>query len=67
MWGALPKGGGMYNQPYQTIQNMTVTSNVYDTVSYLRGLQGDNIHRLTNSQRVLLRWLMDMGINVLNG
>ena len=64
-WGALPCGGGMYDQPFVTMQNMTVLSNVYDTVSYMRNLHGDQIHRLTESQRRLIRWLIDQGISVL--
>ena len=57
----------MYDQPYETIQGMTVLTNVYNTVAYLRNLHGEQIHQLTDSQRRLLRWLMDQGINVLHG
>ena len=66
-WGALPDGGGMYDQRYRTMQNMAVLSNVYETVSYMRNLHGEQIHRLTDAQRRLIRWLIDQGISVLSG
>ena len=66
-WGTLPEGGGMYAQSYRMIQSMTVLSNVYDTVAYMRNLKGEQIHQLTDAQRRLIRWLMDQGIKVLNG
>jgi len=66
-WGALPNGGGLYDQPYQTMQNMSAQLNVYNTVAYLRTLKGRDIHRLTDGQRRTIRWLQDQGISVLNG
>ena len=55
----------MYDQPYETMQNMSTLLNVYSTVSHLRSLQGNAIHRLTDSQRRLIRWLLDNEIQVL--
>jgi len=49
------------------MQGMSVTLNIYDTISYMRTLKGSDIHRLTDSQRRLLRYVLDMGINVFNG
>ena len=63
-WRALPDDGGLNSQDYRKMRSMTMLSNVYDTVSYLRNLKGAEIHRLTNSQRRLIRWLMDEGISV---
>ena len=66
-WGTLPDGGGMNDQSYKTMQSMSVLLNVYNTVSYMRSLKGEQIHNLTDSQRRLIRDLMDQGIDVLNG
>ena len=63
-WGALLVSGGIYDQPYQTMQAMTAASNVYDTLAFMHNLKGRDIHRLTDQQRRIIRGLLDMGIRV---
>ena len=58
-WNALPEAGGLYVQDYRTIHLMTALSNIYDVVAHVRSLKGKEIHRLTDAQRKLLRYLMD--------
>jgi len=57
----------MFEQSYKRLQNMTVLSNVYSTISHMRNLRGEQIHSLTDAQRRLIRWVMDQGISVTNG
>jgi len=57
----------MFEQSYKRLQNMTVLSNVYSTISHMRNLKGEQIHSLTDAQRRLIRWVMDQGISVTNG
>lgn len=61
-WNALPESGGLYEQDYQTIYRMTVFSNINNVVAKVRGLKGKEIHRLTDTERKILRFLMDRGI-----
>ena len=58
-WNALPDSGGLYEQDFQTLYRMTATLNIYNTVSRVRQLKGKEIHRLTDSERKILRYLMD--------
>jgi len=57
----LPKDGGYLDQDAALMAEMTALGNVYDTVRYLRGLKGAEIHRLTHSQRRLLGYLRKEG------
>ena len=66
-WGALPDAGGMNDQDYKRLQGMSVSLNIYNTISYMKNLKGSDIHRLSDSQRRMIRWLLDQGISVLNG
>lgn len=43
------------------MHTMTILANVYDTVAHMRGLQGARIHSLSDSQRRLIKSLIDMG------
>lgn len=49
----------MYDQEYYTVHAMPILANVYQTVQYVRSLQGHDIHRLTPQHRRLLRYLLD--------
>ena len=58
----LPDSGGMFEQDYYLLQNMTGCANVHSTYSKLRNAQGKEIHKLTESDRQILRGLRDMGL-----
>ena len=61
-WHTLPEAGGMFDQDYRLVYRMTALSNIYDVVTRVRSLKGAEIHRLTDSERLILRRLMDYGI-----
>lgn len=61
-WNCLPETGGYYDQDHQTVYRMAVFSNIYAVVSKLRNAKGEQIHRLTEADRKLLRKLVDMGL-----
>jgi hypothetical protein len=63
-WNALPDAGGINDQYYATLRSMAILSNIYETIEYMRRLKGNQIHSLTDSQRKLIRWVMDQGIRV---
>lgn len=57
----------MLDQDYALITKMHALSNVHSTIQYLRSLEGDQIHNLTESQRRLIKYLLDNGMFNLNG
>lgn len=65
-WGCLPEIGGYLNQDYRTMRLMTSLSNVYYAISKLRNLRGEKIHTLTENDRKILKYLVDMGL-IFNG
>lgn len=61
---ALPESGGILEQDYQTVSRMDRLNNIYRAVARFRTARGEQIHSLTDSERVILRSLMDMGISI---
>ena len=61
-WNALPETGGMLDQDWRLIVRMNTTQNVYNTMSHLRNLKGDQIHSLTSGERKILTYLRDEGL-----
>ena len=61
-YGALPKVGGVLDQNYSMMHQMSVLSNVYDTLTRLRGLKGAQIHGMSSSERRLIKSLRDMDL-----
>ena len=61
-YGTLPESGGLLDQEYALIHQMDVASNVHSTLQRLSSLKGHNIHKLTNSERRVLRMLKDMDL-----
>lgn len=57
----MPVSGGMDRQNYRKMHTMTILLNVYDTVSHMRSLKGDRIHTLSDGQRRLIKFLLEMG------
>ena len=58
-WNALPEAGGIYDQDAALMYRMGVLTGIYRTVSKVRNMQGDQIHRLTAGERRLIRRLRD--------
>lgn len=61
-WHTLPDSGGYLEQDYFTMHRMNAYSNIYNTLRRAQALTGKNIHRLTEKERLTLRYLMDLGI-----
>lgn len=61
-WHTLPDGGGYLDQDYRRVFLMTALANVHIAVTRARNLKGKDIHKLTDSERLILRSLMDNGI-----
>ncbi len=51
---------------YGLVHRMKAADNVYRVVNRLRNAHGEQIHGLTDSERILLRALMDNGIELLD-
>jgi hypothetical protein len=58
-WKTLPDAGGLYDQDYQLMHRMNALTNVYNAVQRIKSLKGTQIHTLTDSERMILRYLMD--------
>jgi len=58
-YGALPRAGGILDQDWQLLNKMNVHSNIYNTVARLRGMKGTEIHKLTDAERRLIKYLRD--------
>lgn len=61
-WNTLPDDGNLYAQDYITMYQMTGFLNVYNVIARLKSLKGKAIHSLSDSERKLLKYLMDQGI-----
>jgi hypothetical protein len=58
----LPDDGGVYDQDYATLRTMRALGNVHGLITRIIGMKGAEIHRLTESDRRLVRYLRDEGI-----
>lgn len=59
----LPRDGGMGSQDYDLITKMRILENVYNAVTKMRSLKGDEINtRLSNGERVVLEEVQKMGL-----
>ena len=58
----MPDAGGVHDQDYTLMQRMAALQNVYRAVQRLRSSQGAEIHSLTDSERRVIRYLMDQKI-----
>ena len=61
-WRTLPDDGNLYRQDFQTMFRMNLTSNIYNAVLRIYSLKGNQIHDLTENERIILRMLMDNGL-----
>ncbi len=58
----LPDEGGINKQDAGTMFRMRVCQNIYNTLSRYRNMRGEEIHSLTNDERIVLRTLKDNGL-----
>ena len=61
-WNTMPEAGAYLDQDYFLLSRMRALSNVYNVVSKLRNMKGTQIHQLTDSDRKLLKMLVDLGL-----
>lgn len=61
-WDTLPDAGGYLDQDYQLISRMGALMNVYNVLTHMRSLRGNQIHSLTDGERRVLRVLKDLGL-----
>ena len=61
-WGTLPESGGLYDQDYRTMLLMDICTNVYNAVSRVRNMQGEQIHQLTDGERKIIGFLRKEGM-----
>ncbi len=54
--------GGYYEQDYALMHRMNICSNVYNAVQHWYALEGKAIHSLSENERMILRWLKDLGL-----
>ena len=54
---ALPEAGALMEQDAGLLSRMAILANVYDTIQRVRGLVGDDIHRMRPDDGRLLTWL----------
>ena len=59
-WQALPDAGGLLDQDAGMMQRIRVLLNVHRVYSRLRNMKGDEIHKLTNSDRRIIGALKKM-------
>lgn len=60
--GLLPDTGGVLDQDAGLMTKLRVCTNIYRTVTRLRSAKGADIHKLTDSERRVIRVLREMGI-----
>jgi len=60
--GALPNPGALLDQDAKTMYRMAALDSIYSAVTRLRNMYGAKIHQLTNSERVIIRSLIDEGL-----
>ena len=58
----MPDNGGYLDQDYFLINRMARLDNVYRVCERVKNAKGDEIHRLTDAERLAIRWLMDNGL-----
>jgi len=61
-YNCLPDAGGYLDQDYICMMRMNVYSNVYNIVAKWQTLNAKTIHTLSDSERLYLRRLHDMGL-----
>lgn len=58
----LPDTGAYFDQDYILMSRMASLSNIYNVLQRWQGLDGKQIHSLTDNERKTLKSLKDMGV-----
>ena len=58
----LPDAGAILDQDWMTMYRMRTLDNVARLCGHVLTLQGKDIHKLSEHQRQVIRWLMDEGV-----
>lgn len=61
-WNCLPDAGGLHDQDWLYTQRMVVLENVHDALKRYRSAVGAQIHNLSDNERAILKWLMDLEV-----
>ena len=61
-WHTLPEAGGLMDQDFGLMQKMVALTNIYSACSTWFNLKGENIHKMSEQTRRILRMLLDNGI-----
>ncbi len=61
-WNQLPEAGGYLDQDYKTMTEMNIALNIYSVVNKVKNAKGAAIHQLTNSERKILKPLVEQGL-----
>lgn len=61
-WRCAPSAGGYFDQDYFLMQRMGYFTSIYNALTKLRNSRGKEIHRLTENERMILKWLVDLGL-----
>lgn len=56
--------GALLDQDAGLLSRMTLLGSAYEVVQRVRGLVGDNIHKMRPEDGRMLLWLDEIGINV---
>lgn len=65
-WRTLPDAGGYYDQDFSLMTRMAAALNTYQALTRMYNLPGKRIHELTESERRVIRVLVDLGL-IFNG
>lgn len=61
---SLPDAGPVLEQDAGLMARMSILSSVYDAVQHMRGLKGDEIHKMNPAHGRTIAWLDEIGIRV---
>lgn len=63
-FGGLPDAGPILEQDAGLLSRMSLLSAAYDAVQHMRGLKGDEIHKMNPAHGRTIAWLDEIGIRV---
>jgi len=56
-YNTLPLAGGLYDQEYSLLNKMRTLGNIYDALTRLRSMKGDEIHKMPPGMRRIIGFL----------
>jgi hypothetical protein len=61
-WHCLPDTGAYLDQDYRLMTWISALMNAYNALSRMRSMHGAQIHNLSEGERRVIRYLMDIGV-----